>query len=62
MNTITEPVAQPEFMVDSRANLIIEAGKVKLHLAPHDAIELIKFIERTGYQAHANSVTKGAPQ
>lgn len=61
MNPITETV-QPEFMVDSRANLIIESGKVKLHLAPQDAIELIKFIERTGYQAHANSVTKGAPQ
>ncbi|MDA8254163.1 MAG: hypothetical protein M0Z99_00760 [Betaproteobacteria bacterium] len=62
MNTITEPVEQPTYLVDSRANLIIEAGSVKLQLAPADALELIKFVERTGYQAHANTLTKGAVQ
>lgn len=62
MNTITEPVEQPTYLVDSRSNLIIEAGSIKLHLAPADALELIKFVERTGYQAHANSLVKGAPQ
>lgn len=62
MNPITEPIEQPTYLVDSRANLIIEAGSVKLQLAPADALELIKFIERTGYQAHANTLTKGAPQ
>ena len=62
MNTITEPIEQPTYLVDSRANLVIEAGSITLRLAPNDALELIKFVERTGYQAHANSLVKGAPQ
>lgn len=62
MNPITELIEQPTYLVDSRANLIIEVGSVKLQLAPADALELIKFVERTGYQAHANTLTKGAPQ
>ena len=62
MNTITEPIEQPTFLVDSRANLVIEAGSITLRLAPNDALELIKFVERTGYQAHANALTKGAAQ
>lgn len=59
---VTEPVEQPNYLVDHRANLIIEAGTVKLSLTPAHALELIKFVERTGYQAHANTLTKGAPQ
>lgn len=62
MNTTPETAA-PEtvYMVDSRANLIIEQGTTRLIFNPVGALELIKFIERTGYQAHANSLTKGAP-
>jgi hypothetical protein len=48
------------YLVDSRANLILERGKGRLVLSPSGALELIKFIERTGYQAHANSLVKGA--
>lgn len=61
MNTAPE-TAVPEtiYMVDSRANLIIEQGATRLIFNPVGALELIKFIERTGYQAHANSLTKGA--
>lgn len=62
MNTITDPIEQPNYLVDNRANLIIESGSVRLQLAPADALELIKFVERTGYQAHANTLTKGAAQ
>lgn len=62
MNTVTEPAEQPNYLVDNRANLIIESGTVRLSLSPADALELIKFVERTGYQAHANSLTKGAQQ
>lgn len=60
MTTISEPIEPPTYLVDSRANLIIEAGAVKLQLAPQDALELIRFVERTGYQAHANTLSKGA--
>lgn len=60
MNTSAEPVEQPTYLVDSRANLIIEAGSLRMLLAPGDALELIRFVERTGYQAHANSLVKGA--
>lgn len=61
MNTAPE-TAVPEtiYMVDSRANLIIEQGATRLIFNPVGALELIKFIERTGYQAHANSLVKGA--
>ena len=63
MNAITEPIEQqPNYLVDNRANLIIESGTVRLSLSPADALELIKFVERTGYQAHANTLTKGAAQ
>jgi hypothetical protein len=48
------------YMVDSRANLIIEQGTARLTFNAAAALELIKFIERTGYQAHANTLTKGA--
>lgn len=63
MNAITEPIEQPpNYLVDNHANLIIESGTVRLSLSPADALELIKFVERTGYQAHANTLTKGAAQ
>ncbi len=62
MSTLSEPVQAPVYMIDSNSNLIIEAGRVKLHLAPTDALALIKFVERTGYQAQANTLTKGAAQ
>lgn len=52
----------PTYLVDNQATLIIKAGDVTLSLCPQDALELIKFIERTGYQAHANSLVKGAAQ
>lgn len=51
---------QPVYLVDSQANLIIELGDTRMTFPPVAALELIKFIERTGYQAHANSLTKGA--
>lgn len=53
-------IEQPVYLVDSQANLIIEQGGARMVFAPIAALELIKFIERTGYQAHANSLTKGA--
>jgi hypothetical protein len=56
----TAPAPQPVYMVDSRANLIIEQGECRLVFDPVGALELIKFIERTGYQAHANGLVKGA--
>ena len=62
MNPTAELAVQPTYMVDSRANLIIEMDAAKLTLSPADALELIKFLERTGYQAHANTLTKGTPQ
>lgn len=49
------------YLVDSRANLIIEQGEKRLTFNPAGALELLKFLERTGYQAHANSLVKGAP-
>lgn len=58
--TITEPAETPAFLVDSRANLIIEAGSTTLRLVPADALELLKFLERTSYQAHATATNKGA--
>lgn len=58
--TVSDPVPETIYMVDSRANLIIEQGSTRLTFNPVGALELIKFIERTGYQAHANSLTKGA--
>lgn len=62
MNATTEPVEPPNFLLDCRANLVIEAGDVTVKLAPEHALELIKFIERTGYQAQENSQAKGAQQ
>lgn len=62
MITDTQPVqaADPAvFLVDSRANLIIEQGTARLLFNPVGALELLKFLERTGYQAHANSLVKG---
>lgn len=49
------------YLVDSRANLIIEQGEKRMIFNPAGALELLKFLERTGYQAHANSLVKGAP-
>lgn len=51
---------QVVYMVDSHANLIFEQGRIRLVFNPAAALDLIKFIERTGYQAHANSLVKGA--
>lgn len=53
-------IEQPVCLVDNQANLIIEQGSTRIVFAPVAALELIQFIERTGYQAHANSLTKGA--
>ncbi|MDA8258355.1 MAG: hypothetical protein M0Z99_22455 [Betaproteobacteria bacterium] len=58
--TPTPEIEPTVYMVDSRANLIIEQGATRLVFNPVGALELIKFIERTGYQAHANSLVKGA--
>lgn len=52
----------PAYLVDNHATLIIRAGDTTLHLSPQDALELLKFVERTGYQAHANAVAKGGAQ
>lgn len=61
MNPLSETApVQPVYMVDSRANLVIEQGETRMVFDPAAALKLIKFIERTGYQAHANSITKGA--
>jgi hypothetical protein len=63
LTPIPVPAADPAevvYMVDSRANLIIEQGASRMVFNPAGALELIKFIERTGYQAHANSLVKGA--
>lgn len=59
MNAIVE-TESPVYLVDSRANLIIETAGQRLTFAPAQALELIKFIEQTGYQARANTLTKGA--
>lgn len=52
------PAEGPVFMIDSRGNLIIETNTLRLMFTPSDALELFKFLERTGYQAHANSISK----
>lgn len=49
----------PTYLVDNHATLIIRVGDTTLNLCPADALELLKFVERTGYQAHANTVVKG---
>lgn len=49
----------PTYLVDNHGTLIVNAGDTTLNLSPSDALELLKFVERTGYQAHANSVVKG---
>lgn len=59
MNTPTPEIADAVYLVDSRANLIIEQGERRLTFSPTAALELLKFLERTGYQAHANSLVKG---
>lgn len=56
-----QPAAAPVFMVDSRGNLIIESGGYRTTFTAAGALELLKFLERTGYQAHANSIAKGVP-
>lgn len=57
----TPDATETIYLVDSRANLIIEQGEKRLTFNPAGALELLKFLERTGYQAHANSLVKGAP-
>lgn len=52
----------PTYLVDNNATLIIKAGDATLNLCPQHALELLKFVERTGYQAHANSMVKGGAQ
>ena len=56
-----QPAAEPVFMVDSRGNLIIEHAAQRLTFTAAGALELLKFLERTGYRAHANSIAKGVP-
>lgn len=51
--------ATPVYLVDNHGTLIIRAGDATLNLSPQDALELLKSVERTGYQAHANAVAKG---
>lgn len=60
--TTPETVMPSNLLVDCRANLIIEHGDTRIVLSPAAALDLIKFIERTGYQAHANSLVKGSAQ
>lgn len=60
-NAATTESVETIYLVDSRANLIIEQGEKRLTFNPAGALELLKFLERTGYQAHANSLVKGAP-
>lgn len=62
MSTVPETAENPVYLIDSRANLIIEQGETRLAFAPATALELIKFLERTGYQAHANTLVKGGAQ
>lgn len=61
MTPATE-TAQPTYMVDNRANLIVDNGDSKMIFNPAAALELLRFLERTGYQAHANALVKGGAQ
>lgn len=58
-----EPVdghpTQAVYMIDNRANLIIEHDGHKVTFSPAGALDLIAFLERTGYQAHAKAITNG---
>lgn len=56
-----QPAGEPVFLIDSRGNLIIEQGEQRLTFTAAGALELLKFLDRTGYQAHANSIAKGVP-
>jgi hypothetical protein len=47
------------YMIDNRANLIIEHDGHKVTFSPAGALDLIAFLERTGYQAHAKGLTNG---
>lgn len=62
MTPATETVTPSNLMVDCRANLIIVHGDTRIVMSPTAALDLIKFLERTGYQAHANTLVKGAAQ
>lgn len=60
MNTIIEASQDhPNYLVDNHANLVIESGDSRWTFNPAAALELIYFLERTGYQAHAKSMVKG---
>jgi hypothetical protein len=47
------------YMIDNRANLIVEHDGHRVTFSPAGALDLIAFLERTGYQAHAKSLTNG---
>jgi hypothetical protein len=51
--------AQAVYMIDNRANLIIEHDGHKVTFSASGALDLIAFLERTGYQAHAKAITNG---
>lgn len=55
------PAGETVYMIDSRGNLIIETGSYRTIFTAAGALELLKFLERTGYQAHANRIAKGVP-
>lgn len=63
MNTATQAKPlQPTYLIDNRANLIIEQGETRMVLDADAALELIVFLDRTGHLARAKSLVKGASQ
>lgn len=62
MDDSPAPDTHYNLMLDHQANLIISRDDAVIVLPPAEALMLIKFIERTGYQAHAHSVAKGGAQ
>jgi hypothetical protein len=52
--------AQPVYMIDNRGNLIIEHDSHRIAFNPSAALDLIAFMERTGYQAHAKGLSNGS--
>lgn len=51
--------AHATYLINNHGTLIIHSGDTTLNLAPAQALELLKFVERTGYQANANALVKG---
>lgn len=63
MKTPAKQDPQAAFSIDSRCNLVVttETGHT-VTFAPHAAVALLKFIERTNYRALAGQTMRGALQ